>query len=159
MQKTWSNYAGRQAFEYTFLSDDFANLYQSEERTSKLFVLFSILATSVACFGLFGLIAFITRQKTKEIGIRKVMGARVTSILSIFMKEVAVWIFVSNIIAWPFAYFLMKQWLQNFAYRINLNVWNFILSGLVALAIALLTVSYQTIKAAKTNPIDSLKYE
>ena len=159
IQKTWSKYAGQQAFEYTFMSDDFANLYRSEERTSKLFGLFTILAIGVASFGLFGMIAFITQQRTKEIGIRKVLGAKVISILSLFMKEVTIWMLVSNIIAWPCAYFVMNRWLQNFAYRIHIEIWMFLLSMASVFFVVLFTVSYQTIKAARANPVEALHYE
>ncbi|MCP4724674.1 MAG: FtsX-like permease family protein [bacterium] len=159
IQELWAGYAGKQAFEYTFLSDDFASLYQSEERTGKLFVLFSILAIGVACIGLFGLIALFAQQRTKEIGIRKVLGAKVTSLLSLFMKQVIVWIIVSNIIAWPCAYYVMDQWLQNFAYRTDMSWWIFVLSGAFTLFITLLTVISQISKAAIANPVDSLRYE
>jgi len=101
----------------------------------------------------------MAEKKTKEIGIRKVLGATVPNILLLLTKEFTKFVFLANIIAWPIAYYIMNKWLQNFAYRIDLSVWIFILSGLAALAVALITVGYQSIKAATANPVDSLRYE
>ena len=113
----------------------------------------------IACLGLFGLAAFVTEQRTKEIGIRKVLGASVTEIVLILSKEFAVWVLVANIIAWPVAYYAMQNWLENFAFRININWLVFILSGVTALLIALFTVCLHAVKAARANPVESLKYE
>ena len=118
-----------------------------------------MLAIFIACLGLFGLASFVTEQRTKEIGIRKVVGASVTEIVMLLSKEFTKWVVLANFIAWPAAYFLMDNWLKNFAYRINLNISIFIYAGVIALAIALITVSYQAIKAATANPVNSLKYE
>ena len=155
----WSKYAGSQAFEYAFFNDDFARLYASEERTGQLFTIFSVLAIFIACLGLLGLAAYTAEQRTKEIGIRKVLGATVSEIIFMLTKEFTKWVLVANIIALPLAYLFMKGWLENFAYRIGFNPWVFILAGVSALLIAVITVSYQAIRAAIANPVESLKYE
>ena len=155
----WHKYAGNQAFEYSFFNDDFAKLYSSEQRTGQIFSVFSVIAIIIACLGLLGLAAFTAEQRTKEIGIRKVLGATVSEIIFMLTKEFTKWVIVANIIAWPVAYFFMNGWLENFAYRINISVWIFVLSALAALLIAVITVSYQAIKAAMANPVKSLRYE
>jgi putative ABC transport system permease protein len=159
MKNVWSKFAGNQAFEYTFHDDDFAKLYESDQRTGKLFAVFSLFGIFIACLGLLGLAAHIAERRIKEIGIRKALGSSVQSIVVLLSQDFTKWIIISNIIAWPIAYYLMNKWLQNFAYRIDLNIWFFIISGLLAFIIALLTVSYQSIKAAMANPVNSLKYE
>jgi putative ABC transport system permease protein len=159
MKKTWEKYALNQAFEYEFFDDRFARLYRSEEKTGTIFFSFSLLAIVIASLGLFGLTAFITQQKTKEVGIRKILGASVAGIIFLYTKQFARWILVSNIIAWPLAYFAMNKWLENFAYRANIGIETFVVSGLLALVIALFTVSFQSIRAAIANPVDSLRYE
>jgi putative ABC transport system permease protein len=145
--------------EYYFLDEDFDRFYRSEEKTGKLVGIFALLGIFVACLGLFGLSCFMAEQRTKEIAIRKVHGAKVLNITSLQIEDFIKWIFFAVIIAWPIAYFITNKWLQNFAYRITLDVWIFILSGLASFLIALLTVSYQSIKAATANPVDSLRYE
>ena len=159
IQEKWAAIVGKQAFEYTFFDDDFKELYINETRTQNLFTAFSILAIFIACLGLLGLAAYTAEQKTKEIGIRKVLGASVTSILVLLSKEFARWVIIANVIAWPISYLLMNKWLQDFHYRIDIGYWVFIVSGIVALIIALFTVSSQALKAASTNPAKSLKYE
>jgi putative ABC transport system permease protein len=119
----------------------------------------TVLALLISCMGIFGLASFTAEQRTKEIGIRKVLGASVQGIIYLLSKEFVKWVFVANIIAWPLAYFVMHKWLESFAYRTHIDVWIFALSGILALFIALLTVSYQSIKTAIANPIDSLRYE
>ena len=137
----------------------FDNLHQSELRAGQFFTIFAVLAIFIACLGLFGLAAYTTQQKTKEIGVRKVLGASVSSIVIKLLRQFTKWVILANIIAWPLGYFIMKNWLQNFAYRIDLNPSYFILSGFITLLIAIITVSYLTINAANRNPIKSLKYE
>jgi putative ABC transport system permease protein len=159
MKRTWEKYAMNQAFEYEFFDDHFARLYRSEEKTGTIFFSFSLLAILIASLGLFGLTAFITQQRTKEIGIRKVLGATISGIIILLTKQFTRWVLVANIIAWPLAYFAMNKWLENFAYRTNIGLETFVLSALLALAIALFTVSFQSIRAAIANPVDSLKYE
>ncbi len=159
MKEKWLEYAGQQAFEYTFLDEDFAEIHANEQRTGKLFTTFSILAIFVACLGLLGLAAYTAEQRTKEIGIRKTLGASVTSILVLLSKEFTKWVVVSNLIAWPVAYYLMNNWLQDFHYRIDIGAWVFVIAGLAALSIAIITVSTQALKAAVSDPVKSLKYE
>jgi putative ABC transport system permease protein len=146
-------------FEYNFFDEIFDREYRSEQKMGSIVGMFTFIAIFVASLGLLGLASFIAEQYTKEIGIRKVLGASIPGIIVYLSKGFVKWVFLANIIAWPVAYYFMNRWLQNFAYRIGLSVWIFILSGLAALCIALLTVSYQSIKAASANPVDSLRYE
>ncbi|MFC1476843.1 ABC transporter permease [candidate division KSB1 bacterium] len=146
-------------FDYYFLGDDLRSKYPEEEKVRKIYMYFGLLAIFVAVLGLFGLASYTTQQRTKEIGIKRVLGASVHGISASLMKEFSIWVLIANAIAWPLAYITMKKWLQNFAYRIELSVWFFILSGIIALAIALFTISYHAFKAARANPVDSLRYE
>ena len=159
VEETWKKLAPNQPFSYTFLDQDYARLYNREQQMSHVFQIFSGLAILIACLGLFGLAAFTTQQRTKEIGIRKILGASVSGIIYLLSKDFLKLVIIANIIAWPIAYYAMNQWLQGFAYRINLGISTFILSGLIALLIAILTVSYQAIKAARANPVEALRYE
>ena len=156
---TWKKYAGNEAFEANFLDKNLERQYRADTTTSKIATIFSVLAIFIACLGLIGLSAFITEQRTKEIGIRKVLGATVPEVIALLSVEFAKWVLIANVIAWPLAYFITNRWLQDFAYKINLSVWVFLASGLVALAIALVTVSSQAIRAATANPVKSLRYE
>jgi putative ABC transport system permease protein len=159
IENNWRKFAGRENIYYGFVDEDIAHLYDSEKKTSLVAALFSFLAISIACLGLFGLAAFITEQRTKEIGIRKALGASVLEIVYILSKEFTKWVIVANIIAWPVAYLVMNSWLKNFAYKVELSIWIFVISGVTALAIALITIGTHAIKAATANPIKSLKYE
>jgi putative ABC transport system permease protein len=146
-------------FSYSFFDEVFERSYFAEQRMGRVFGAFAILAIFIACLGLFGLTVFAAEQRTKEIGIRKVLGASVAKIFLLLSKEFIRWVLLANLIAWPMAYFTMNKWLENFAYRIQLSVLAFIVSGGIALLIAYLTVSYQSIKSARTNPVNSLRYE
>lgn len=146
-------------FNYHFLDEAFERLYRSEERIATIFQYFAFLAIFISCLGLFGLASFMTEQRTKEIGIRKALGSSVVSIVVLLLKEFVKWVVVANIIAWPVAFVVMSSWLQNFAYRTDISILTFILSGLTALGIALGTISYQSIKAAIANPVEALRYE
>jgi putative ABC transport system permease protein len=146
-------------FTFSFLDEEYEGLYRSEERTEKLFQFFSIVAIFISCLGLFGLSSFMAEQRTKEIGIRKVFGAKVPGILLQLLIDFTKWVLFANLIAWPIGYFAMQQWLNNFAYRTDLDWRTFIFSGLVTLIIAAATVGYKSLKAAAANPIDSLRYE
>jgi putative ABC transport system permease protein len=159
IQKIWKNFAHNVPFEYSFLDADYDNLYMKERQTRKLFWIFTFITILIACLGIFGLASFAAERHTREIGIRKVLGASVSGIVVSLSKKFTKWVVLANVIAWPVAYYFMTRWLGNFAYRINLNIWTFIFSGLAALMIALLSVSYQSIKAATANPVDSLRYE
>jgi putative ABC transport system permease protein len=146
-------------FELRFLEEDIDRLYKTEKRIGSLVKYGTFLAVFVACLGLFGLASFSAEQRTKEIGVRKVLGASVSGIVFLFTKEFSRWVLLANVIAWPVSYFVMWKWMQGFAYRIPLEWEVFVLSAGLALMIALLTVSYQAIKTATSNPADSLRYE
>lgn len=158
-EKTWKSLFPGHPFEYYFLDEDFNKQYLVEERTGTLFGVFTILGQFIACLGLLGLAAFTTRQRTKEIGVRKVLGASIPGITFLISKEFLKWVVMANIIAWPVAYIVVNQWLSSFAYRTQLGVWSFFVSALLALLIAIVTVSYQSIRAAATNPVEALHYE
>ncbi len=157
--RTWNIFEKERSFEYFFVDENFDALYNSEERLSQVITFFAFITIFVACLGLFGLASYTAEQSTKEIGIRKVLGASVGSIVLKLSQNFIKWVLVANMIAWPVAYYAMIQWLQNFAYKKTIGVEAFVLSGFLAFVIALVTVSYQSIKAALSNPIDSLRYE
>jgi len=146
-------------FEYRFLDQDYDRLYRSLEREMGIVRTFTFLAILISCLGLFGLASFTAEQRTKEIGIRKVLGASVSKIIFMLSKEYAKWVLIANIIAWPLAYFLMRSWLRDFPYRINLSWTLFFATALLSLLISQITVTFQALKAAHTNPADSLRYE
>ncbi len=147
------------AFSYYFIDDDFRSKYPEEEKIREIYLTFGFFAVFIACLGLFGLASFTVEQRTKEIGVRKVLGASVHEIALLLSKEFFKWVLVANIIAWPLAYYIMNNWLENFAYRIGIKLDIFIFSGIIAVVIALITVSYHSIKAALANPVNALKYE
>ncbi len=159
IEDEWKKFVPGKPFEYFFLDEDFNKLYQSEMKTGQIFSAFSVLAIFIACLGLFGLTAFTVERRIKEIGIRKVLGASISTIVFLISKEFLKWVLIANLIAWPVAYYFMNEWLQNFAYRNEITLWAFIFSGIIALVIALITISSQTIKAATANPVKSLRYE
>ena len=159
IENIWKKYAGDEGFSYNFLDENLQHLYLADERTSEIAAAFSVLAIFVASLGLLGLAAFVTEQRTKEIGIRKVLGASVPEIMLLLSKEFVKWVLIANAIAWPLAYYVMNNWLMNFAYRTTMSLWIFVAAGVLALIVALLTVSSQAIKAATANPVKSLKYE
>ncbi|MEJ2617770.1 MAG: ABC transporter permease, partial [Ignavibacteriaceae bacterium] len=146
-------------FEWHFLDKQIEQLYQADQRMMKVFSICSLLAIFTSCLGLFGLVSFFVQRKTKEIGIRKILGASVPGVIFLLTKELTKWVLIANIIAWPVAYYVMQNWLQDFAYRIELSWWMFLAAGGIALIIALATVGFQAIKAATANPIESLRYE
>lgn len=157
--KIWSEFTGGEPFIHSFLDEDFDRLYTAEQRIGTLTALFALLGIFIACLGLFGLAAFTAAQRTKEIGVRKVMGASVPGIVGLLSKEFLVLVLAASLIAWPAAYAGMARWLEHFAYRIEIGWSVFLLSGLLAMLIAQLTVSYQALKAAAANPVESLRYE
>jgi len=146
-------------FTYRFLDDDYDRLYRSEEQAGAILRNFAVLAVLISCLGLFGLASFLAEQRTKEIGIRKVLGSSVHGIIVLLSKQFLKWVAVANIIALPIAWYMSYAWLQNYPYRTGTGVWVFILTACMTLVIALVTVSYQSIKAARANPVDSLRYE
>jgi putative ABC transport system permease protein len=159
IKKTYKSFNPILPFEFHFLYDDFENLYIAEQRISKILRNFSFLAIIISCLGFIGLSAFMTERRTKEIGIRKINGAKSVEIFSLLSKEYILWVMISIIIACPVAWYAMHRWLQNFAYRISISWWIFVLAGVVALLIALLTVSWQSYRAASKNPVEALRYE
>lgn len=159
LRKIWESMSAGLPFEFTFLDDKVNSLYQNDNRAGRIVTLFSCLAIFVSCLGLFGLASFVSEQRTKEIGVRKVLGAPLFNILFLLSGQFVKWVIVANLIAWPVGYWVMNRWLQGFAYRASLPIWIFLASGIVALMIAALTVSSQVIKTALANPAQSLKYE
>ncbi len=160
IEKTWNAFEKERSFEYFFVDENFDSLYHSEQQLSQIITFFASIAIFVACLGLFGLASYTAEQSTKEIGIRKVLGASVGSIVVQLCQNFLKWVLVANVFAWPITYFVMKNyWLSNFPFRVHMNLLMFVVAGMLALFIALFTVSYQSIKAALANPADSLRYE
>lgn len=155
----WKKFSPDQAIRYTFLDEGYANMYADVKRTGNIFTSFAVLAIFIACLGLFGLAAFTTEQRTKEIGIRKVLGASVNGIVQLLSKDFIRLVFVAIVIASPLAWWAMNKWLEDFAYKMEIQWWVFAIAGLAAITIALLTVSFQAIKAAVANPTKSLRSE
>ena len=159
IEKLYNRYKVEDAFQYYFADDTFDKLFKAEDRIANIFGTFTCIAIFIACLGLFGLITFMAEQKTKEIGIRKVMGASILHITSLLSKDFMKLVLVSVLIASPIAYYAMNKWLQDFAYRIEVSAWVFVVGGLGVMSIALLTVGYRAIRAALMNPVKSLKSE
>jgi putative ABC transport system permease protein len=155
----WDKVYPDSPMQYDFLDDLFAGLYRSEERLGQLLTIFSFLAIVIAYLGLFGLVLYTTEQRTKEIGIRKVMGASIFNVVVLLCKDFTKWILLANLIAIPIGYWIVSKWLEQYAYRIDINLNIFLLACGLSLIIAFLTVSYQTIRAAIANPVESIKYE
>ena len=156
---TWAQFYPDWPFEFHFADQGFDAQYRAEESLGQIFTTFALLAIGIACLGLFGLASFMAQQRTKEIGVRKVLGASVGSIVVLLSKEFTILVLVAFVVAVPLAYVAMDRWLQDFAYRVDVPWWIFVVAGLAALVIAWLTVSYQSIKSALTNPVESLRYE
>ncbi|WP_373523697.1 ABC transporter permease, partial [Aquiflexum sp.] len=158
IEAKWKEIAPEQSFKFSFLDESLDNQYLQELQTGRIFSIFSILAIFVSCIGLFALSAYVTSLRTKEIGVRKVLGASVNSVVVMLSKDFTKMILIAFALAVPVAWFVMeKWWLQNFAFRINVNLWIILISGISVLAIAWLTVSFQSVKAALANPVESLK--
>jgi len=159
LENTWKSIIPDYPLEYNFLDDDFNRLYRAEDNLGRLVKYFSILAVLIACLGLFGLASFTAEQRVREIGIRKVLGATTPGLTLSLCKEFVWLVVISNIIAWPAAFYAARNWLEGFAYRTDMGWGLFVFTGILALIIALVTVSYQTLKAAQSNPSEVLKYE
>lgn len=159
IEEKWAELSNNAPFDYMFIDENFEETYISYIRMGKLFTAFTLIAIFVACIGLFGLASFLTEIRTKEIGIRKVQGAGIFSILRLLNTDFIKWVVVANIVAWPIAYYYMTEWLANFSYPISLSWMNFALGAVLSIFIALVTVSYQSLKAALRNPVESLRYE
>jgi len=159
LENTWKKYLPEVPYEYTFLDENFDKLYEAEQRQGNIFTAFACIAIFIACLGLFGLSAFTISQRIKEIGVRKVLGADTSGIVALLSKDFLKLVLVAALIAFPIAWFAMHNWLKDFAYRVSINAWIFVIAGLSALAIALITVSFQAIKAAMSNPVKALRSE
>ncbi len=159
LEQEWKKFAPGTAFKYSVLSDHMLRFYRADERNGTVIRYFAFFSILISCLGLFGLILYTAEQRTKEIGIRKVLGLSAKGAMLLLIKEFAKWIALANIIAWPVAYYIGNQWLQDFAFRADQDLWIFIQAGLLTFLVALLTVSYQTIRSAAANPFDSLRYE
>jgi putative ABC transport system permease protein len=159
IEKAWKEQMSGLPFEYYFYDEFLDSQYRSEQRMGTIFTSFSILSIVIACLGLFALASLAAEQRTKEIGIRKVLGASVSDITVILSKDFFLLVIMSNVIAWPISFYVMNKWLQGFAYRVELSWWVFVLASLMALLIAMMTVSWRAIKSATANPVESLRYE
>lgn len=159
LRKQWDAFNPPGPLEYNFLDEKFAALYANEEKTEKIFSAFAILAIVIASLGLFGLSAFVIEQRTKEIGIRKVLGASVQQVLVLVSKEFLLLVLIAFIISVPVTWWAMQSWLQDFAYRISMSIWIFIAGGVSVLLIAFLTIGFQAMKASVANPVKSLRTE
>ena len=159
IESKWNSAALGQPFTYTFMDADFNAIYNAEQRTGKLFITFAVFAIFIGCLGLFGLVTYAAEQRTKEIGVRKVLGASVSGIVVMLSKDFAKLVLIASVIAFPISFFSMNKWLQSFAYRIDISPWIFVVAGASAILLALITVSFQAIKAAIANPVKSLRTE
>jgi len=159
IKNKWQAFFPGYPFKFSFFDDKLDDLYRKELNVGKIISVFTCIAILISCLGLFGLASFTTEQRTKEISVRKVIGASESNIIQLLSKDFLKWVFVANIMAWPLGFWIMSKWLQNYAYRIPIGVWIFLLSGLGAMVIALITISFQTIRAANTNPVETLRYE
>jgi putative ABC transport system permease protein len=159
IEKTYKSYLPEIPFQSGFLNERYNKLYESEQQQGSLFSIFSAIAIFIACLGLFGLSAFAITQRIKEIGIRKVLGATTGSIVTLLSTDFLKLVIIASVIAFPVAWYVMNTWLQDFAYRINIPWWAFVLAGILAVCITLFTISFQAIKAAMANPVKSLRSE
>ena len=159
LEVEWNKVAPEFPFDFSFLDEQINEQYKTDIRVGNVINTFSLLALFIACLGMFGLVSFTAQRRTKEVGIRKILGASVDSIVFTLIGDFLKWVALANIIAWPIAWYVINEWLQNFAYRIDMSWWMFVLSGGIALLIAILTVGFQAIKAATANPVESLRYE
>ncbi|HEX4851757.1 MAG TPA: FtsX-like permease family protein, partial [Puia sp.] len=159
IEKTWKQFLPETPFQYTFLDENFGKLYSSEQQQGKIFIIFSFIAIFIACLGLFGLSAFAISQRIKEIGIRKVLGASISQIVTMISKDFLKLVCIAAMIAFPVSWLAMNRWLQDFAYRISMVWWIFLVAAAIAAMIALITISVQAIKAAIANPAQSLRTE
>jgi len=158
-EKIFKEYNPQYPFEYVFADEAYAKKFSDTQRTGKLAALFAALTIFISCLGLFALAAYMAENRTKEIGVRKVLGASVINITSLLSKDFLKLVFISFVIASPVAWFAMSEWLKSYSYRISMQWWIFAAAGLLALFIALITISFQSIKAAMTNPVNSLRSE
>ena len=159
IEQVWESYETGYPIDYQFVDESFGVMYKAEERLSTIIAIFTLLTIFVACVGLFGLVAYSAERRTREIGIRKVLGASTEDIVSLLTTDFLKLVLISIIIASPVAWLLLDDWLKSFPYQIELSLWVFVIVGLVSLLMALLTVSFQSLRAAKRNPVHSLRYD
>ena len=159
INKVWDKFSPGYPLDYQFMDETYGKMYKSEEKLASLMWIFTIMAIVVGCMGLFGLAAFSAEQRTKEIGIRKVLGASVLNIMGLLSRNFVVMVLLASVIAFPIAWWAMNNWLNDFPYRVNISWWVFAVAAVAALLVALITVSFQAIKAATTNPVKSLRTE
>lgn len=159
LKDTWNSVIPSYPFEYHFLNDEYENMYKTEQRMGSLIKYFAIIAVVIASLGLFGLVSFMTEKRIKEIGIRKAMGSTSSEIAYILSKDFIKLVIIAIVVAIPVSWYLINKWLQDYAYKTDLSWWVFALAAVLAIAIALLTTSFQAIKAANTNPAQTLRYE
>ncbi len=159
VENTWKKHFPGVQFSYSFIHDYLTTFYKSEQKLEMILLVFTFLAIFIACLGLFGLAIFIAQQKVKEIGVRKALGASTWNIVYLLSASFTKWVLVANILAWPASWYFMNEWLSSFSYRIEMNVWTFLASGLLALVVSLFTVTYRSWLAARRNPVESLRYE
>ncbi len=159
IRETWEEVLPSYQFDYSFLDSDLGRMYNNEQKIGQLMQVLAIIAILIACLGMFGLASFTADQRTKECGVRKVLGATVSDIVGLLSKEFLILVLISNIIAWPLSYYFMDKWLQSYAYRTNISILLLLFASFIALAVTLITVSSQALKAARANPVDSLRYE
>jgi putative ABC transport system permease protein len=159
LEDVWKKYASDAPFEYTFLDQNFDLLFRAEQRMSQIILVFTFLAISIACLGLFGLAAYTAEQRAKEISIRKVMGASIPQVFILLSKDFTVLVMVAFVLATPLAWYFADSWLSGFANRITIDASYVAIAAIVSFVIALLTISYQSIKAARENPVDSMRSE
>ena len=158
-RKVWKEINPGNAFEYRFFEDKLEDMYKNEQRFQSILFAFALLAIFISCLGLFGLTAFMVEQRKKEIGIRKTLGASVPNIILLLAKEYTIWVITANLLAWPIGFYFINKWLLTFAYKINLGINIFLISGFIALTVAIMTTSFQTIRASNKNPVDALRHE
>jgi len=159
IKEIWESSTGNEPFDYLFLDDQYKEIYKSEIQFGRLVLALTILAILIASLGILGLTTLSTELRTKEIGIRKVMGAKTTTILRLLVFQYSKWVLIANILAWPVAYYLLKNWLQQFVYRTDITLFTFIISGLIAYIIAITTISYRALRVSNINPVNTLRYE
>jgi putative ABC transport system permease protein len=159
LSEAWYAVSNGQAFEYQFFDSFFEERYLAEKSVGQVLIVFAVIAILIACLGLFGLAAYVTTQRTKEIGIRKALGASAGSIVLLLFKDFGKWIVLANLISWPIAYIVMNDWLQHFVFRTDIRLLDFPLALLAGLVVAFITIAYQTIGAARANPVHALRHE
>lgn len=159
VKNKWKAMAPGQPIDYSFMDEQFNKLYTVDQKTGQIIIMFALLAIVIACLGLFGLVTYAAEQRTKEIGVRKVLGANVANIVTMIAKDFLKLVLIASVIAFPLAWWAMNKWLQDFAYRVNISWWIFLAAALLAVVIALATISFQAIKAALANPVKSLRTE